>query len=251
MDLSALQEHIAKKQLELSQHKVYSYLKNIDALRLFMEYHVFAVWDFMSLLKSLQREITCIDVPWFPSSYSKSLVRLVNEIVLGEESDLDWQGRPSDHFSWYLLAMDEVKADTAAINEFIQGGHVQKIPPAVRCFIQYHLHLSHYGEAHQIAASFFYGREQLIPGMFQGILNELQENAEQYAYLNYYFKRHIEVDGNEHGHMAQQCLQELCADDESKWKEAYESGLKSLELRKKLWDEVYHQLVLDGQLQAT
>jgi len=51
---------------EIINHKVYGVINNTDSLKIFMQYHVFAVWDFMSLLKSLQNNLTCNSIPWFP-----------------------------------------------------------------------------------------------------------------------------------------------------------------------------------------
>ena len=49
-----LRSRLAPVQSALFDHMVYRRIDGIDALRTFMEYHVFAVWDFMSLLKALQ-----------------------------------------------------------------------------------------------------------------------------------------------------------------------------------------------------
>ena len=106
--IEAIELRLAPLRKQLAAHPLYPRIRTLDHVRLFMESHVFAVWDFMSLLKVLQRTLTCVDLPWVPTPFPVSR-RFVNEIVLGEESD-EYQGRPISHFEIYLEAMEQVKA---------------------------------------------------------------------------------------------------------------------------------------------
>src|SRR5882757_4881259 len=103
---------------QIINHKVYSLIKDVDDLKIFMQYHVFAVWDFMSLLKAMQNNLTCTSVPWFPQG-SADTRYLINEIVVGEESDVDNFGKRKSHFELYLDAMHQSGADTSQIEKFI------------------------------------------------------------------------------------------------------------------------------------
>ncbi len=228
----------------LKNHPLYHEIKNHTQLKTFMESHVFAVWDFMSLLKRLQRDITCVALPWKPSSYPKAVVRLINEIVLGEESDLDQYGEAIDHFSLYLRSMDELGARYDRLQNFLLDGNLERwCSPAEKDFVAYNLQLAIHGNIHEVAAAFFFGREKLIPDMFASILSDLSINLDQnnqntFPSLRFYLERHIEIDGGEHSLLAFQCLISLCENDEIKWNEAVKAGVKSLELRAALWDEV-------------
>ncbi len=201
-----------------------------------MKFHVYAVWDFMSLLKSLQREVTCVELPWRPSKYSKSLVRLVNEIVLGEESDLGPDGLPSDHFSLYLAAMEEVGLDVAPVLERIKTLNFEGLAPEVQSFVSYNLELASSGGAHEVCAAFFFGRENIIPDLFRPTLEFVRKSIGDCESFKFYLDRHIELDGDEHGPLAHNCLMEIVGDSEQKLREAYLVGLESLRLRRKLWD---------------
>src|SRR6266478_260489 len=103
----------------LVNHPLYAEVDSLSRLRDFMQMHVFAVWDFMSLVKRLQRELTSTSLPWMPPVRSR-IARFANEVVLGEESDLGPDKKPASHFELYLRAMDEIGADTQVVKSFMQ-----------------------------------------------------------------------------------------------------------------------------------
>lgn len=233
-------ERIIKDQHQkLVHHPVYRELKNLRSIQIFMEAHIFAVWDFMSLLKSLQNKLTCTTVPWKPSSYSADVVRMINEIVLGEESDIDQYGNPCSHFDLYLKAMEEVGADTAPIHKFLETLNTDHLPESVKPFVVHNLDIAINGRVEEVAASFFYGREKLLPDVFQAILKTLGSEGVHCPTLRYYFERHIEVDGDSHGPLAEKCLAEICSTDETKNLRANYAGIQALRYREKLWDSTY------------
>ena len=113
--LDDIRAQIAPARARLLAHSLYARMASLDDVQRFMESHVFAVWDFMSLLKRLQRDLTCLDLPWVPVGEAE--VRfLINEIVCGEESDVDPAGTRISHFELYLRAMHEAGAGATAIN---------------------------------------------------------------------------------------------------------------------------------------
>lgn len=229
---------LKEAQKRLYTHELYHQLSDHEALLHFMGHHVHAVWDFMSLLKALQIGLTCVEVPWKPvANVPKDLTRFINEIVLGEESDLGPDGNPCDHFTIYLQAMSEVGVSTFDIEQLIETGDYEPLPAAAGEFVEFNIKLAQSGELHKIAAAFFYGREKLIPEMFEAILKGLGPRKTDCPALVYYLERHIELDGGEHSILAEKSLELLCAHDKKLWDEAVKTGLKSLELREKLWDE--------------
>lgn len=235
-------EQILQQQNQLAQHPVYQTFGDLKAIQHFMRYHVFAVWDFMSLLKSLQRHITCVNVPWTPSKYPAEMVRLINQIVLGEESDVDQFGTPISHFELYLRAMEEIGASTAEIKDFLSTMDLNKIPEGAREFVEHNLEVAQHGHVVEVAASFFYGREKLIPDMFETIVSTLKKENIKAPTFIYYLDRHIEVDSGEHGPLALKCLDYLTGNDENLKKMSEQAGLRALEIRQKLWDDVQNSL---------
>lgn len=243
-----LNEKVSPLRESLLRHPVYSLLDSESSLKTFMEFHVFAVWDFMSLLKSLQRELTCVTVPWTPPQ-NRSAARLINEIVLAEESDLGVDGKPVSHFELYLSAMESAGADTTPIQTFIgtiRGGEfwrnalpVSPTSPSIRSFIDTTFDVIDSGNLCAIAAAFTLGREQLLPDVFEQIVSQLnRDNGGQFAAFDYYLQRHIELDGDEHGGMAEQLMAELCGNSSENWKVAQEAAEKALHARLQLWDAI-------------
>jgi len=96
-----LRSTLAPLREKLLAHPMYAEVNSLQRLQAFMQMHVFAVWDFMSLVKRLQNELTCSRLPWTPPGRAQ-IARFANEVVLGEESDLGPDGRPVSHFELYL-----------------------------------------------------------------------------------------------------------------------------------------------------
>lgn len=246
MGIKEIEERIATVRGHIVEHPLYGQLKSMEDVQLFMEHHVFAVWDFMSLLKGLQQELTCVTVPWVPKG-SPDTRFLINEIVVGEESDVDAFGQRFSHFELYLKAMEQAGADTTAILQLVSGvqrGSLIKdltaaLPDSVKGFLDFTFEVIATGKAHIMAAVFTYGREDLIPDMFYSLVKDLNEQFPgKLDIFVYYLERHIEVDGDHHSILAQQMVKELCGDDETKWEESAIFAMKALEWRNKLWNGI-------------
>ncbi|AOE48821.1 DUF3050 domain-containing protein [Kangiella sediminilitoris] len=233
-----LKEKLADLNYKLSHHETYQALNSAKSVKTFMEYHIYAVWDFMTLLKSLQQRLTCVDIPWVESKQDAEVVRFINEIVIGEESDLDPEGNAISHYSLYIKAMKEVGADTSQVERFIETQDLSLIPEGAREFVDYNLRIARDGTDEEVASAFLYGREKLIPEMFTAIKDVMSTEQVDCPTLIYYLERHIELDGDEHGPLAEKCLQALCGDDQQKWQKAASVAEESLKLRSSLWDAV-------------
>ncbi len=242
---------------QLANHPLYERMHTLHHVRLFMESHVFAVWDFMSLLKSLQRTLTCVELPWTPTR-SPASRRFINEIVLGEESDL-FQGRPISHFELYLEAMQQVQADTRPIQQLInragQGIHrlpFEAIPKAANDFVETTFRVIREGTPAAQAAVFAFGREDAIPDMFRSLVRQLnQDISGQLDQFVWYLERHIEVDGDDHGPLALKIVADLCGNDPTLWEEAAASAEEALLARVKLWNGVLKHIEESEHADAT
>ncbi len=242
-----LRNKIAPLHDALLNHPLYAEVDSLSRLREFMQIHVFAVWDFMSLVKRLQRELTSTSLPWMPPVRSR-IARFANEVVLGEESDLGPDGKPISHFELYLRAMDEIGADTTLVRGFMSqidlGAQWEdvleemNVPPGVADFVNETLGCAIHGSLVEVASFFFFGREDVIPEMFERLLKSWGDAKAEVPHFAYYLQRHIELDGDSHGPWAREMLTALAGQSESNWKEATSAAERAITSRIKLWDSV-------------
>jgi hypothetical protein len=247
------QYHVLKHQL--SHHKLYGEINCKENLKIFMQHHVYAVWDFMSLIKSLQQFIAPATVPW---SHPKNprYANFINQLVLEEESDYALTNASSSthasHFESYLLAMNEVGANIQPITEFIevvneQGIHVAlqlpSIPEPAKEFMSFTFDVIERNKPHLITAALAYGREDLVPQLFQSLEDGLEISPTQAPNLYAYLQRHIQLDGEEHGPLAIQLLQDLCEGSAQKHAASIEVAEQALVVRLKFWDGIQSKLL--------
>ena len=253
MNIDYIQDKINGQREKLLKHKLYSNIESIKDLRVFTENHIYAVWDFMSLLKALQIKLTCTKTPWIPNSNSQTAY-LINEIVLAEETDINQAGKRKSHYELYLDAMIDIGAEiefpTKTINKIASSENIfmsidkLEIHENIKEFLKFTFSVIKEGKPHKIAAIFTFGRENLIPNMFNEILREFEKNVTEgdISKLIYYFERHIELDEDEHGPMALEMVSMLAENDHEKWKEIEEISIEALEKRILLWDAINEQI---------
>lgn len=247
-----LQDAVASLRMQLLNHHLYSRLHSLESIQVFMQHHVFAVWDFMSLLKSLQASLTVTRTPWTPPSNAAGC-RLINEITLAEESDEDGRGGYVSHFEMYVRAMTECRADTTAIRSvveqidrgttWLQALRNSSAPAAVHDFLKTTFEIIDRGNVCAVASAFTFGREDLLPEVFREIVSAVNsESSVRLDQFEYYLQRHIELDGDQHGGMAHRLMEELCGSEAERWDAAQTAAIESLEARLQLWDAIAEQI---------
>lgn len=246
---------IARLREQLDRHPIYASLETMEDLRGFMAHHVFSVWDFMSLLKSLQASLAPVRVPWVPVG-RPSVRRFVNVITVEEESDLglpgpDGQPTYASHFELYGQAMREVGLDVSAPLRFTALASERGIevalgsglaPLAAQRFMQTTFGFIGSGQPHLVAAAFALGREQIIPGMFRALLAKLEIGADRAPAFHYYLERHIHLDEDFHGPLSLEMLNEVCGGDPALLREAEVAAGAALQARIDFWTGVHAAL---------
>lgn len=239
---------VAPLRARLLAHPVYERLTTKRAVQVFMEHHCYAVMDFMCLLKSLQQRLTVLAVPWFPP-VSADAARFINEIVLGEESDVAPGGGYISHYELYVRAMREAGADADRVEALVEQvrnhQHYRraltraKVPAPAIAFVTDSMTVCLTGKNHEIASYFLFGRENLIPDMFRVLVERLRASGEAgLDGLLYYLDRHIAIDAGEHGPAAERMLVHLIDGEPRRWLEALRTARGALEARARLWDAI-------------
>ena len=216
---------------------------------IFMQHHVFAVWDFMCLIKALQRYIVPATALWTPPN--PKYARLINQLVLDEESDETFIEQYSEqycsHFESYCYAMREVGANTILVESFLgeikasginQALNLSDLPASVKEFVKFTMSAIDTQEAHIIASVLAYGREWVIPGIFPRLLNLPCVDSIQTPILHGYLARHIDMDEHEHSPLMDEIVQMLCAGDPIKVEEVRRAAEQALNARLGLWNGI-------------
>lgn len=256
MRIEEIQQAVAPLRQDLINHSLYQKLDSIESVQTFMEHHIYAVWDFMSVVKWLQNKITSTDVPWNPTRGSGKIKRFINEIVIAEESDYFHDGRVMSHYEMYIEAMKESRASSSDAQTFFRAVNGKKdvvsylrqtiLPGKVGPFLENTFDLLQNKKAHEVAAAFTFGREDLIPDMFINILKGMNNDGRLNS-LIYYMERHVEIDGEEHGPMSLEMVSELCGKNERKWEEAKTAAREALQARIRLWNGIEETLAMKNQ----
>jgi hypothetical protein len=258
-------ERINALQIKLNNHKLIAgeLIDNIYDLQLFMEHHVFAVWDFMSLIKFLQNHFCPTTNCWVPRNRSKKenkCARLINEIILAEETDFDLNGKDIvSHFELYCDAMEEIGANINQINNWIstlsQGTipaasyshfYMTKnsfnksgiMPEASAKFVKNTFSHIKTGKPNVVAAVFAFGRENVIPDMFKGLVSQLNLSEIDCPKFHYYLSRHIEIDADEHGPASLELVEYVCNQQPELIAEAESAAVCAIESRLEFWDNL-------------
>ncbi len=244
--IEAIRNTLKPMRVRLLAHEIYLQLETIDDLREFMEHHIFAVWDNLSQLKALQNSISSQDVIWTPSEEPISN-RIVNEMLVEEESDTDGNGGYISHFELYRRAMKMAGANTYMIDRFLvlmqEEEDLEKalekirMPESIQKYLRLNWEISQSGKPHKIAAAYFLGREDVVSELLHRLDKHLLEyHSTDLELFKDYLVRHTRIDKEAQKERVTAIMNELCGNDEQKWQEAEAAAKQALEARYALWD---------------
>ncbi|MBW8305505.1 MAG: DUF3050 domain-containing protein [Thiobacillus sp.] len=245
-------EFIESLRVKLEAHPIYAAVTTLDDLRVFMQHHVYSVWDFMSLIKYLQHEVAPARWPWTPGG-DATVQRFINELVLEEETDIALPGQEgfTSHYMLYLAAMREIGADADTPARFVQQVAEQGIEAALAsglapapsaAFSRTTFGFLASGRPHTVAAALALGREHVIPSMFRAFLSRMAVTDAQAPSFHYYLNRHVHLDEDFHAPLSLRLLAALCGENADKWREAEAAAEAAVNARLQFWDGVLKAL---------
>lgn len=238
---------------ELQFHKLYYSVKTIEDVRTYMKFQVWCVWDFMTLVKSIQAGLFSSSIIWLPPK-DVSIGAYIYEILLTEETDINHtaDGRAS-HFETYLLAMEQAGADTTPILNFLkdltagvpynEALDKADIPFPAKQFVKTTLKQAH-SNLHIPVGSFCLSREGIIPSMFTTFLSHFSVQQDL-SIFRWYLNRHITIDNDSHGPLSVKLFKTVIGNDDIKLNEALEAALEALRSRKTFLDEILKEISLN------
>lgn len=250
MSIEKLIEEIKPLRQKLETHPIYQEVKDLKDLRTFMSFHVYSVWDFMSLVKFIQHSFAPSGTPWLPPKHPK-IAHFINDIVLEEESDALPSGEHLSHFEMYIRAMQEVGAPTELVTKFISAVQTTSLTDAlsssglntsIKTGIETSFGFLNETKPHIAASAFCFGRENIIPDMFRELIAKMNISTSEAPLFHFYLNRHVELDGDVHGPMALDMIQVLCEDNDQRWSEATNSAKTAIQARINLWDFILKQI---------
>lgn len=238
-------EHIRPLQRQVLDHPIYDALESAEDLRVFMAHHLFAAWDYMSLVKYLQDRIAPARVPWMPTG-DPGPRSLINRLVADEESGIfDEAGAPSgSHFEQYCRAMDEVGADKAMSRRFLDRVAEQGIDAALysdlvplpaRYFTETSFCFIREDKPHVVAAALAFGRENLVPEMFRKF-RDGSRIGDKAPRFHDYLDRHLGPEAGYRGPLSLELVKVLCGGDPRLIEEAETAAEEAICARLRLWD---------------
>lgn len=242
---------------KMCTHRVFGMVKDKEDLKLFMQTHAYAVWDFMLLLKRIQSEYTGYRFPWTPPRIPEN-ARLINEIVLSEETEEIAPGVFGSHFELYRAAMEEVGADCEKIDAFLMNLRFG-VPPeaaiatvftneddpvraAIMDYVAATTTAATRGTTEQVLAYFVFGREDPIPAMFSALRDNMGELKQQAPNFVKYLELHIQLDGEHHGKASVKMLANEVGGNPTRTINALKAGIAATQARIALWDSIAAQI---------
>lgn len=248
-------KEIAPLQRQISEHPLVQQIDDLKALQCFMEHHVFAVWDFVCLIKALFSKIVCVKSTWVPP-HDPNSARLLYEILTAEETDiLPGSDNYVSHFTLYRNAMSVCGANSRAIDTFLNAVKDETrlnvalnkagAPDAAILFVEQTFRIIR-GPIHNLAASFVFGREGMLPGLFTALLFQIKRHKIKHTEpFIYYLERHVEIDGGDHFPKAAEMLCNLCQDRDKDWEQVSIAAVQSMQARILFFDGIQQCLALN------